>query len=43
MTEVKVRVKPSERFRRALAHPPGRLDHVEVTVTAPDGTVTQIP
>jgi hypothetical protein len=43
MTEVKVRVKPSERFRRALARPPGRLDHVEITVTAPDGTVTLVP
>jgi hypothetical protein len=43
MIDAKVRVKPSERFRRALAHPTGRLDHVEVTVTAPDGTVTRVP
>jgi hypothetical protein len=42
MNDAKVRVKRSERFRQALAEPPGRLDHVEVTVTAPEGTVTQV-
>jgi hypothetical protein len=43
MNDATTRVKASERFRQALAAPPGRLDHVEVTVTAPDGTVTKIP
>jgi hypothetical protein len=43
MNDAKVRVKPSERFRQALAHHTGRLDHVEITITAPDGTVAKVP
>jgi hypothetical protein len=43
MIDATTRVKPSERFRRALATPQGRFEHVEVAVTAPDGTVTKVP
>jgi hypothetical protein len=43
MSDTSAGVKRSEVFRAALADPPSRLGHVLVTVTGPDGSVTQVP